>query len=69
MQELNLKFPFCDEHSVVKMEIIEQTPGCVIFKRIFDNGLELTFTQVADNITMSSNIPISIDQDGTVNLV
>lgn len=59
-----IKTPKVDNFNDIKKEI-KQTNDCIINHSIYPNGLDITMSQLADKIIISSNKELFKNDDGT----
>lgn len=63
-EKLTIKTPNVQSFSDIKIEK-KQTADCIINHSIYPDGTDVTFTQLADKIIISSNKELIQNNDGT----
>ena len=62
--DMVIKTPKVDNFNDIKKEL-KQTNDCIINHSIYPNGLDVTISQLADKIIVSSNKELLKNDDGT----
>mgnify|MGYP005775699337 CR=1 FL=1 len=62
--DIVIKTPQVNNFNDIKKEI-KQTADCIINHSIYPNGLDITMSQLADKIIISSNKELLENDDGT----